>query len=97
MQNWFNEIISAINSLTGEVTKIAESIASINELKNNVVNQVVNLSGTTEDTLLGSDNVKKSVELADKSVGELVDSFNELKDTMEYFETHTVFPFSNSI
>ncbi|OCB00434.1 methyl-accepting chemotaxis protein [Clostridium beijerinckii] len=79
----FTEIVTAIESLTEKVSKIAEGVSTINNMKDDVVEKVENLSAILEETASGTEEVSATAQEVTASTESFVDNFNNLKDMAE--------------
>ncbi|SFC86089.1 methyl-accepting chemotaxis protein [Clostridium uliginosum] len=76
----FNDMITAIDDLTKKVQEIASGVIQVTQKKNEVVNQVQNLSAIGEQTAAGAEEVSASSEEVAASTDEFVGHANKLKD-----------------
>ena len=85
-QEIFNKIILAIEELSREVKDIFHNISDVNNMKDNLVGQVSNLSITLEETAAGAEEVAALSEEVTSASSNSKEKFYELRDVVKELE-----------
>lgn len=79
----FTQIVTGIVDLSEKVNEIAEGLNLINNMKDDVVGKVENLSAILEETAAGTEQVSATAQEITASTDQFVNNFNNLKEMAE--------------